>query len=130
MSLYVRKEGAAVINSHDVYVTVVGFKNYNGEQPFVIGSYLICKKEPDNEYDDEAIAVYSYSLNLKLGYLASGYRTKAKGTVSAGRIYDKFLDSLPLRICFITDTKVICKVCTEGFDQVIIEEEFSKNDVE
>lgn len=107
------KEGV-VMNANDLYVTVVGFKNYHGEQPFVIGSYLLCKKEFDNECDDEAIAVYSYSLKMKLGYVASGYHTRARGTVSAGRLYDKFLDTLPLRVCFVTSSKVICRVCGEG----------------
>lgn len=118
------------MNTNDLYVTVVGFNNYHGEQPFVIGSYLLCKKEFDNEFDDEAIAVYSYSLKLKLGYIASGYRTKAKGTLSAGRLYDKFLDTLPLRVCFITSSKVICKICSEGSDFGNVQGELSAEDRE
>ena len=112
------------MNVNNLYVTVVGFNNYYGEQPFVIGSYLLGKKEFDNEYDDEAIAVYSYSLKMKLGYVAGSYRTKAKGTLSAGRLYDKFLDTLPLRVCFVTSSKVICKVCPESGCAEEMQEDF------
>ena len=103
-----------MISVNDLYVTVVGFDKYCGIEPFGVGSYLLCQKESNNPVDEEALAVYSYSLKMKLGYVANSYRTRAKGTLSAGRLYDKFFDSVPLRVCFITKNKVICKICLEG----------------
>lgn len=37
------------------FVTITGFRNYLGLTPFRIGRLVRCEKEPDNQYDSEAI---------------------------------------------------------------------------
>ena len=46
------------------------------------------KKEPDNEYDNEAIKVKMKGLG-KIGYVANSPRTVIGDCMSAGRLYDK-----------------------------------------
>lgn len=103
-----------MLDISEIFVTVVGFHNYYGLETFKVGNYLYCKKEPENEFDDEAVAVYACGVKAKLGYIANSYASKAKGTVSAGRLYDKFTDGLIIKVCFITKTKVICCVCLQN----------------
>jgi len=52
-----------------------------------VGSIVTLKKEPKNEFDDEAIMVEMGG--VKIGYVAAVYRTKKPGTISAGRLQDK-----------------------------------------
>lgn len=96
-------------NNDEMYITVVGFKNYFGVEPFEIGRVLKCIKEPECAYDDEAIAVTADPMGV-VGYIANSAHTKAVGTFSAGRLYEKVEDIFYVRVMFITYTKVICKV--------------------
>ena len=52
-----------------------------------VGNILTLVKEPDNNYDTEAIALKLD--DKKIGYVANSANTVVKGTMSAGRIYDK-----------------------------------------
>ncbi|MGM9986276.1 MAG: HIRAN domain-containing protein, partial [Bacillaceae bacterium] len=71
------------------FVSVVGLKHYFGSGICKVGQKLKLKKDRDNEYDDEAIMVELESIG-KIGYVANSPHTVAKGTRSAGRIYDTF----------------------------------------
>ena len=53
---------------------------------FRVGDVLTLKKDRNNEYDDEAIIAYKE--NMKSAYVANSVSTVARGTYSAGRIYD------------------------------------------
>ena len=46
----------------------------------------------------------------KVGYVGNSCRTVAKGTKSAGRIYDKVGDKFCVRVCFVTGGSVIAEV--------------------
>ena len=46
----------------------------------------------------------------KVGYVGNSCRTVAKGTKSAGRIYDKVGDKFSVRVCFVTGGSVIAEV--------------------
>ena len=70
------------------YVTITGFRAYQGLFPFKIGFLVRCEKEPDNPYDGEAIRCTMPMIGT-VGYLANSTGTVAGGTMSAGRIYDK-----------------------------------------
>ena len=48
----------------------------------------------------------------KTGYLANSTKTVIKGTMSAGRIYDKIADVSFAEVKFIADDSVIAKVLT------------------
>lgn len=97
--------------SENSFITITGFDNYHGSKPFKVGSILKLVKEPENSHDDEAIAV-EMRFAGKVGFVANSYRTRAKGTMSSGRIYDKILDVDFAQVQFITDKSIIAKVLT------------------
>ena len=91
------------------YITITGFKNYNGLFPFKIGYLVRCEKDADNPYDSEAIKCTMPMLGV-VGYVANSSNTVAGGTMSAGRVYDKVEKKFYARVLFTTFTKVICKI--------------------
>lgn len=94
---------------NDLYATVVGLKNYKGNQVFKLGSTIKLIKEPDNDFDTEAIICEIRYIG-KTGYLANSTKTVIKGTMSAGRIYDKIGDVSFAEVKFIANDSVIAKV--------------------
>ncbi len=89
----------------ELYITVVGFKN--GGPP--VGTALFCVKEPFNPHDDDAIRAVDET-GESVGYVANQGSTKAGGTLSASRIYDRVGDVFRVEVCFTTRTKLICRV--------------------
>ena len=94
-----------------MYATIVGLKNYEGDKVFKIGSVVRLVKEPDNDYDLEAIACESKYVG-KTGYIANSTTTVTKGTMSAGRIYDKIDDVSFCEVKFVSKNSVIAKILT------------------
>ena len=102
-----------------MYITVIGFNDLHGKKPFKLDGIIKLSKEPDNKYDTEAIACEMRHFG-KIGYLANSTRTVAKGTMSAGRLYDKISDEYIARIQFIIGKEAIAKVLTtEEFTQEV-----------
>ncbi len=97
------------MNEQELFVTVVGFNHYYGKKPFIIGNQFQCVKEPDNEYDTDAIKVEMPGFGT-VGYIANSPHTKADGTLTAGRIYDRVSKKFSVQVLFTTCSKVICKV--------------------
>ncbi len=93
----------------DYYVTITGFKHYYGLAPFRIGNLIRCSKEPNNPHDPDAIRCFLPQIGT-VGYVANSPSTAAGGTLSAGRIYDRVPGRFYVRVCFTTQTKIICKV--------------------
>ena len=91
------------------FVTVCGFGNYRGIEPFAIGAQYTCQKEPTNSYDDEAIRVMDED-GMTIGYLANSGATRANGTLSASRVYDRVGERFVIEVWFTTKTKVICRI--------------------
>ena len=91
------------------YITITGTEYYFGNIVFKVGDVISCEKEVDNDYDEEAIKVMIKTFG-KVGYVANSSRTVAKGTKSAGRIYDKVGDKFFVRVCFVTGGSVIAEV--------------------
>ena len=91
------------------YITITGMEYYFGAKVFKVGDVISCEKEFDNDYDEEAIKVMMKTFD-KVGYVGNSCRTVAKGTKSAGRIYDKVGDKFSVRVCFVTDGSVIAEV--------------------
>ncbi|SDF33574.1 HIRAN domain-containing protein [Sporomusa acidovorans] len=69
------------------YIAITGCRHYYGSKPLKVGLPVQLIKEPDNEYDAEAIAVHVMPLG-KVGYVANSTHTVPRGCYSAGRIYD------------------------------------------
>ena len=64
-------------------------------------------KEPDNEYDNEAIKVMMDGFG-HVGYVANSPRTVLGESWSAGRIYDKIGDTAEGKVKYISDKGVLC----------------------
>lgn len=55
------------------------------------GQKVVLHKEPNNPYDDEAIAVIING--ERDGYVLAHYKTRRVGTISAGRLLDKIKET-------------------------------------
>ena len=93
----------------NTYITIVGFSHYYGKEPFRIGAEFTCVKEPDNAFDSEAIKV-TFPVLGTVGYVANGVNTKANGTSTAGRVYDKVGERFTAQVLFTTNSKVIAQI--------------------
>ena len=62
-------------------------------------------------YDAEAIQV-ALPVCGKVGYIANSPCTVAKGTLSAGRAYDRVKKKFYIRVLYICSSQIICKVET------------------
>lgn len=91
------------------YVTINHTEEYGGTVHCRVGDTLILKKDHDNIYDDEAIAVYNKH-NCKCGYVANSVCSVARGTLSAGRLYDRIEETSECTICFILDETIIASI--------------------
>ena len=91
------------------YITITGMEHYFGNKIFKVEDVIKCEKEFDNDYDEEAIKVMMKTFG-KVGYAGNSCRTVAKGTKSAGRIYDKVGDGFFVKVCFVTGDSVIAEV--------------------
>jgi len=83
-----------------IYITINHLDDYLPVMNLKVGDILTLKKEPDNLYDDEAIAVYTKE-NNKCGYVANSVSTVARGTFSAGRTYDRIKDDTKCVVSFV-----------------------------
>ena len=82
---------------------------FYGKKPFEIGRIVRLVKEPDNEYDKEAIGVFLPFID-RIGYVANSIKTVYAGTYSAGRAYDLFEDYTYAKIMFVTHSCAIALV--------------------
>ena len=88
-----------------IYITINHIDDFMPVMNLKVGDILMLKKEPDNLYDDEAIAVYTKE-NYKCGYVANSVSTVARGTYSAGRLYCLFKEDSKCTVRF-----VFCENC-------------------
>ncbi len=93
------------------YITITHLDDYNAAGFCNPGTTLILKKVP-NEYDDEAIAVFS-ERGTKYGYVANSSGTVARGTHSAGYIYRDFEQETKCIIRFRLDDTAIAELIKE-----------------
>jgi hypothetical protein len=98
---------------NESYVTITGCRHYFGSNILKVGQVIKLKKDYDNQHDDEAIEAQLESVG-KIGYVANSAYTVARGTKSAGRIYDTFQDECRASIRFIVKDTAIAVVLEEG----------------
>ena len=67
------------------------------------------EKEPDNEWDKEAIRVLLPGLG-HIGYVANSVRTVMGDSYSAGRLYDKIGETAKAKVLYNLNTAVICEI--------------------
>ncbi len=92
------------------YVTIVGVDMCFGKEIFKVGQMLTLKKDYENRYDDEAIEAINDGVGGRVGFVANSCHTVAKGTKSAGRIYDTFDDRCSARVVFVVKNEVIAEL--------------------
>lgn len=97
------------MNDKQIYITINHLDEFNGLCNIKVGNTLTLKKDLDNPYDDEAIAVYNID-DIKVGYVANSVSTVARGTYSAGRIYDSLSEDTECHVCFIYENIMIGKI--------------------
>ncbi|MBQ6099307.1 MAG: HIRAN domain-containing protein [Methanobrevibacter sp.] len=109
-----------------MYITITAFNNMHGTKPLKLDAVVKLKKDPENKYDTEAIACEMRHFG-KIGYVANSTQTVVKGSMSAGRLYDKIGDEYFAKIKFITSNTAIAKVLS--FDEYKMELENPDSDV-
>ena len=85
----------------DELFTITGRNFYKNEIPLTPGMPLKLVKEPDNEFDNEAIAVYVQ--DKKIGYVANKDYTKYELSSSASELQDKIQDTAQGSYLFYLD---------------------------
>jgi hypothetical protein len=90
-----------------MYFTITGTCFYHGKDFFEKGMTVKLVKDPDNEYDKEAIRVELEGLGL-VGYVANSPRTVVGESFSAGRLYDKIEDTAEGTVLFNVEDGVLC----------------------
>ena len=98
-----------------VFITLTGTKHYFGNDFLEKGTKIRLEKEPDNEYDKEAIKVTYEGLG-KIGYVANSSYTVIGESMSAGRLYDKIGDVAYAyaKVILVTPAGTICKICKKS----------------
>lgn len=85
-------------NSEDVLITVSGTHFFKGIDPFMKGVILNLVKQPENEHDSDAIAIFL--ADEQVGYVANSPYTLIEGVKSASEI--KFIeDNQKAEVLFI-----------------------------
>ena len=91
------------------FITITGLNHYYGSEFIDPGMTVQLIKEPDNEYDREAIRVELEGLG-KIGYVANSPYTVQGESYSAGRIYDRIDDRVSATVKYVLPKGVLCKV--------------------
>lgn len=92
-----------------IYFTITGMNHYYGSDFLKKGMKVKLVKEPDNEYDKEAIRVEMKGLG-KIGYVANSPYTVIGASESAGRMYDKMKKKAKGSILLITQKGILCEL--------------------
>ena len=111
----------------EMYFTIAGCNHYYGTEFMEKGMKVKLVKEPDNEYDKEAIQVKIKGLG-KVGYVANSPYTVQGESMSAGSLYDKIGDKAKGKIVFVVGGTAVCRVTDDGRNEKVSEQE--KEDAE
>lgn len=93
----------------NTYITIVGADNYVGIEALKPGIVLSLKKDKNNSYDDEAIMVTGNS-EVCYGFVANSINTVARGTHSAGYIYNMLSENPSCEVLFVLEDSGIAKL--------------------
>ena len=99
-----------------IYFTLTGTKYYQGSsfmepgtRVMEPGTRVYLRKEPDNEYDKEAIRVEMPGLG-KVGYVANSAHTVIGECLSAGRLYDRIGKKAAGKVEYVTSRGVVFRI--------------------
>lgn len=100
-----------------IYFTITGTNHHYGTEFLESNMEVKLTKEPDNEYDKEAIKVEMPGLGL-IGYVANSHYTVLGESMSAGRIYDKIGDVATGKVMYVLQQGVLCELVLEAVVEV------------
>ena len=92
-----------------VFITLTGTKYYHGNEFLKPGMKVKLIKEPDNQYDKEAIKVSMKGIG-DIGHVANSPYTVIGESISAGRLYDRIGNKANAKVVLVTEHGTICKV--------------------
>ena len=95
-----------------IYFTITGTNFRYGQDFFEPGQRVTLIKDPDNEYDSEAIKVEMAGLG-QVGWVANSVGTKLGESWSAGRLYDKIFDAGIGEVVYVLPRGVVCVLAGE-----------------
>ena len=98
-----------------MFFTIAGTQFYYGKDFFEKDMKVKLVKEPDNDYDKEAILVKVEGLG-DVGHVANSPYTVVGESYSAGRLYDKIDDNVEGTVLYVVDKGVLCYI-EEGADK-------------
>ena len=90
-----------------IFFTIAGTRHHYGQDFFEKDMKVKLVKDPDNEYDKEAIKVELEGLG-QVGHVANSPRTVIGESFSAGRLYDKIGDTAEGTVLYNVDSGVLC----------------------
>ena len=97
----------------ELYFTITGCRHYYGNEFMEKDMEVKLLKEPDNEYDREAIQANIKGLG-KCGYVANSPYTVMGESMSAGRLYDRLGDEAEGKILFVIGDSAVCMITDTG----------------
>ena len=92
-----------------MYFTIAGTKHHYGQEYFEPKMEVKLVKEPDNEFDKEAIKVEMDGLGL-VGYVANSPYTVQGESMSVGRLYDRIGDTAKGIVKYVLPQGVLCEL--------------------
>jgi hypothetical protein len=95
-----------------IYFTITGTNHFFGKDFLEKDMKVRLVKDPDNEYDSEAIKVELEGLG-QIGHVANSPYTVCGESYSAGRLYDKIGDTAEGTVLFVLNNGVLCYI-SEG----------------
>ena len=90
-----------------LYFTIAGTNHHYGKDFLEKDMKVRLVKEPDNEYDKEAIKVELEGLGI-IGYVANSPYTVIGESYSAGRLYDKIGETAEGTVLYNVYSGVLC----------------------
>ena len=92
-----------------IYFTITGTNHFFGKDFLEKDMKVRLVKDPDNEYDREAIKVELEGLG-QIGHVANSPYTVCGESYSAGRLYDKIGDTAEGTVLFVLNNGVLCYI--------------------
>lgn len=102
----------------EMYFTITGTCYRHGTEFMERDMEVTLEKEPNNEYDKEAIKVTMPGL-AQIGYVANSTKTVIGESYSAGRLYDKIGDTAKGKILYIFSNAAVCVVTESGMEKQV-----------
>lgn len=99
-----------------IYFTITGTNHFFGKDFLEKDMKVRLVKDPDNEYDREAIKVELEGLG-QIGHVANSPYTVCGESYSAGRLYDKIGDTAEGTILYVLKNGVLCCITEDRVEE-------------